>query len=130
VSQLGETLAGYRAQYFRQATHLGAGKAIENVPSIPTVLDKPGLAQDHEVLRDVALPQAQGRLHVTHALLAVTQNAQDCYARRMAQCTKQVRLVPVDLGDSSRMRHYIQFLEYDYRWRSRRRSVPNITHRH
>jgi hypothetical protein len=63
-------------------------------------------------------------------LLAVSQNAQDRYARRMAQRTKESRLLQVDMGDSIRVRHDIQFLEYDYRLPSKGRSVPKVTHRH
>jgi hypothetical protein len=45
---------------------------VKNIPAIAAVGYQPGLAQHHQMLRDMRLAQAQCRFHVTDALLPST----------------------------------------------------------
>lgn len=50
---------------------------IEDVESIAPKVDEPGLAQDHQLLRDAGLTYAQRRFHVADAVFALAKNLED-----------------------------------------------------
>src|SRR5450759_89231 len=45
---------------------------VVDVPAVTPVDHQPGLAQDHQLLRDVSLPRAEHGRHVTDELLPVS----------------------------------------------------------
>jgi hypothetical protein len=65
---------------------------VEDVPAIASIGDQPGIAQYHQMLRDVRLAQAKHGFHVTDALLPIPQDIQDCQASGVHQHFEELGL--------------------------------------
>ena len=92
----------------------GQRKVVEDVPSIASIFNESGFPQDHQVLRNVGLPQSKNCLQVTHTLLAVPENIQNCDTNRMAYGPARVRLGLIVFRDIRWGSHHIQNPEYDF----------------
>jgi len=71
--------------------HLGVGQAIEDVAPIAGGDHQTGFSQDHQMLRDDRLTDAQQCLHVANAGLAVGNNQQNLKPHRLAQQVEKIR---------------------------------------
>src|SRR5450759_17329 len=63
---------------------------VVDIPAVTSVDHQPGLAQDHQLLRDVSLPRAEHGRHVAHTLLPVPQHLEDGQAGRVDQNFEQL----------------------------------------
>ena len=120
-------LPGEQAQGLGYNADLRTRKVVEDVPSIPSIFHESSFPQDHQMLRNVGLPQSKTCLEVTHTLLAIPKDIQNCDTNRMAEGPARVCLGPIVFRDVNWAGHHIQNPEYDSRPRSQAVSVSNIT---
>jgi len=73
-----------------QGEQTGPEWAVEDLPALASISHQPGLAQGHQVLRDVGLPITQAGFHLAYAGLALAQQVQDLEPGGVGDCAEQV----------------------------------------
>jgi hypothetical protein len=63
-----------------------AADVIEDVPPVAPVFNQAGLPQEHQMLRNIGLPQAENRFHMADTLFAFAQDIEYGQTHRMVEC--------------------------------------------
>jgi hypothetical protein len=73
-----------------QGEQTGPKRAVEDFPALASIGNQPGLAQGHQVLRNVGLPITELGFHLAHADLTPAQQVQDLQPGGVGDQAKQV----------------------------------------